>query len=100
LPILLTGDFNAEAGRNQAYQILVDEGGFQDTWQLARKRVGEGLGTFNGFNNVPKNGVRIDWILLQGKAEVYDAQIVDYMPDGKFPSDHFPVVARLKWLER
>lgn len=96
LPLLLVGDFNANAEQNKAYHTLVDDGFFADTWKLAKKRVGEGLNTFNGFREIGKQGRRIDWILVRGKAEVDSTEIVTFSKDGQFPSDHFPVVAKLR----
>lgn len=92
IPILVTGDFNAAAS-NKAYSILVEDGFLKDTWQLARQRRGEGLGTFNGFKAVPQNNVRIDWILAKGYVDVDATEIVTFSKDGQFPSDHCPLVA-------
>lgn len=95
LPVILTGDFNAGAD-NKAHEILVGDGFFQDSWDLAKERIGEGLGTFNGFKEVPRNNTRIDWILVRGKVTVDREEIVTFSRDGRFPSDHCPVVARLR----
>jgi endonuclease/exonuclease/phosphatase family metal-dependent hydrolase len=96
LPILLTGDFNAGAD-NKAYQILTGDGFFADTWPLAKERRREGLGTFNGFRGIPTDGKRIDWILVRGKAEIDAEEIVTFSRAGQFPSDHFPLVAWMRW---
>jgi endonuclease/exonuclease/phosphatase family metal-dependent hydrolase len=96
LPILLIGDFNAGQD-NKAYQILVSDGFFDDTWPKARIRHGEDLGTFNGFRGVPRNGTRIDWILMKGAWDVDSTKIVDFSRNNQFPSDHFPVVATLRF---
>jgi endonuclease/exonuclease/phosphatase family metal-dependent hydrolase len=97
LPVLLVGDFNATAGANRAYSILVNEDGFIDSWDGARERVGEGLNTFNGFRAGPHTGgSRIDWILFRGPVEVNKIQIVDFQNSGQYPSDHFPVVVWMK----
>jgi endonuclease/exonuclease/phosphatase family metal-dependent hydrolase len=95
LPVLLVGDFNAEAGVNPAYHTLVGEGAFADTWKQAKERRNERMNTFNGFREARQDGVRIDWILGRGVAEVTATEIVTYAENGQFPSDHFPVVARL-----
>lgn len=92
LPVVLTGDFNADA-QNKAHQILTAEDFFVDTWNSAKERLGEGLGTFNAFKAVPKDGIRIDWILTRGKVEAEKTQIVTFSKDGQFPSDHCPLVA-------
>jgi endonuclease/exonuclease/phosphatase family metal-dependent hydrolase len=96
LPVILTGDFNAAAGTNQAYHILTRDGFFSDTWMTTTERKGEGLNTSNGFQAIRRNGVRIDWILTRGAFTVDTVEIVTFSRDGQFPSDHFPVVARLR----
>jgi endonuclease/exonuclease/phosphatase family metal-dependent hydrolase len=96
LPVLLTGDFNAAAGTNEAYKILTGEKFFVDTWTTARERQGEGIATFNDFKAIRPNGPRIDWILARGDVGVERIEIVTFQRDGQFPSDHFPVVAWLR----
>jgi endonuclease/exonuclease/phosphatase family metal-dependent hydrolase len=96
LPLILTGDFNAAGGTNQAYKILTSDGFFSDTWVTAKERKGEGLNTSNGFKTIRRNGVRIDWILTRGTFTVDSAAIETFARDGQFPSDHFPVVTRLR----
>jgi len=96
LPIILTGDFNC-ATNNQAYKALVADDFFADTWMIAKERRGEEYGTFNGFKEIPKTGIRIDWILARGKVEVRATEIVIFTKDGKFPSDHFPLVSWLRF---
>jgi endonuclease/exonuclease/phosphatase family metal-dependent hydrolase len=96
LPLILAGDFNSVAGANKAYDILTTDKFFTDTWTTARERVNEGISTFNNFKGVPKGGRRIDWILTRGAVEAEHIEIVTFERDGQFPSDHFPVVARLR----
>jgi endonuclease/exonuclease/phosphatase family metal-dependent hydrolase len=96
LPVLLVGDFNAAAGSNKSYAILTDDKFFTDTWTTAAERVNEGIGTFNGFKGIPQDGARIDWILGRGDVAADRIEIVTFSRDGKFPSDHFPVVAKLR----
>jgi endonuclease/exonuclease/phosphatase family metal-dependent hydrolase len=96
IPVILVGDFNCAAGNSRAFEILTGEAGLSDTWAVAAARVNEGLNTFNGFQLARKEGVRIDWILLRGRAVVSRAEIVTYAEDGHHPSDHFPVVVDLR----
>jgi endonuclease/exonuclease/phosphatase family metal-dependent hydrolase len=95
LPVLLVGDFNAEAGANKAYDTLVGEEGLKDLWLAAAERRNEGLNSFHDFTGPKSGGVRIDWILGRGVASVAAAEIVTFSENGQFPSDHFPVAA---WL--
>ncbi len=96
LPVLLVGDFNAAAGKNKAYAILTEDGFFTDTWTTAHERVNEDIGTFNGFKTVEKGGPRIDWILSRGEVAVDRIEIATFSRDGQFPSDHCPLVAKLR----
>ena len=97
LPIILTGDFNATAGDNPAYEVLVGDGYFTDTWKTAAERKGDPtLNTFNGFKPAVHDSQRIDWILTHGAVETATIQIIDFARDGQYPSDHFPLVAWLR----
>lgn len=95
LPVLLIGDFNAAAESNQAYAILTAEKFFRDAWLTAPQRRGAGIGTFNDFKAAVPNGPRIDWILTRGDVTVERAEMSTFARNGQFPSDHFPVVAKL-----
>ena len=94
LAVILAGDFNAPAGGNPVYETLVARG-FVDSWRAAGRP--EGLGTYHGFQGVEaaRGGARIDWILVRGAATTLAAEIITHQHDGQFPSDHFPVFARL-----
>jgi endonuclease/exonuclease/phosphatase family metal-dependent hydrolase len=96
IPLILVGDFNCAAGNSRAFEILTGEAGLSDAWTMATSRLNEGLNTFNGFQLARKEGVRIDWVLLRGKAGASRAEIVTYSENGQNPSDHFPVVVDLK----
>jgi len=98
-PVILLGDFNSRAGVNPAYETLVGDGFFADTWLVAKRRPTppeSGTATFNGWGEFPLGDARIDWVLTRGPWTVERAEIVTFAKDGRFPSDHFPVVARLR----
>jgi endonuclease/exonuclease/phosphatase family metal-dependent hydrolase len=97
-PVILMGDFNAEATRNPVYDTLTQGIGFTDSWFAAAQRKNETLNSFNGFAKPVFNSARIDWILYRGEAEVALAEVVvDGSPEGRQPSDHHPVLARMTW---
>jgi endonuclease/exonuclease/phosphatase family metal-dependent hydrolase len=95
LPVILVGDFNAAAGANPAYDKLVGPERFTDTWKTAKTR-GDAIGTFHNYGGATKDGARIDWILSRGPVECLASEVVTYNKDGQYPSDHFPVFARLR----
>lgn len=96
LPVLLVGDFNAAAGANKAYDLLVANAGLQDLWLQAAERRNEELNSFHNFTGPKSGGIRIDWLLGRGVGSVSAAEIITYAENGQYPSDHFPVVA---WLQ-
>jgi endonuclease/exonuclease/phosphatase family metal-dependent hydrolase len=52
------------------------------------------IGTFNGFV-FGATGDKIDYVLVQPGTEVLSASIIRTSQNGHYPSDHFPVVARI-----
>ncbi|MEG3176493.1 endonuclease/exonuclease/phosphatase family protein [Sphingomonas sp. RB3P16] len=90
LPIVLTGDMNATPD-SPAYSKLAAR--LIDAWAAAPVRKGPER-TFHDFTGLPDR--RIDYIFLRG----FTAQRAEVRTDhaGKiFPSDHFPVVAQLRF---
>lgn len=97
VPVLLTGDFNCAAGASRAHAILTQEAGLADTWTAANERVNP---TFNSFHNYEPpllDGIRIDWILAHGLKTVARAEIVTFHQADQYPSDHFPVIADVRF---
>ena len=96
VPLVLLGDFNAGAGENPVHASLTGAGGFTDTWTAAGNA--DTSGTFHGFKGVAEASGkrRIDWILVRGPVSVLSSEIVTDARAGQLPSDHFPVVARLR----
>jgi len=95
LPVLLVGDFNASAGKNPAYDIIINAG-FTDTWLTAAQRLGNDHGTIHDWKGPAQAKERIDWIVARGPVTVDATQIITYSRDAQYPSDHFPVVTWLR----
>ncbi|MEJ1098201.1 MULTISPECIES: endonuclease/exonuclease/phosphatase family protein [unclassified Pseudoxanthomonas] len=91
VPVVLTGDFNTLPDTT-AYAEF--KGLLQDAWISAAKRTGP-EGTFHGFTGQPQK--RIDWILVRD-LKVDRMRVVDSHENGRYPSDHFPLVVELTWL--
>jgi endonuclease/exonuclease/phosphatase family metal-dependent hydrolase len=95
LPVVLTGDFNAMGGESAPWKAF-DDAGYADAWEAAGKQLGP-VTTWSGFE-APREGSerRIDWILTHGPVSVETCETVTDNENGRYPSDHFPVVARIQ----
>jgi endonuclease/exonuclease/phosphatase family metal-dependent hydrolase len=105
LPTILMGDFNTPPDSPVHAQARAY--GFIDSWQAAGHRDGRGVMTFHGFRGAQWPGLsgerddaRIDWILHRDTTQrlaVSSAHIITMQSaDGRFPSDHYPVVAKYR----
>lgn len=90
--VILTGDFNSVAG-SEVYQILTS--GFEDSFVTAADRQGP-QGTFHGFSGVAAPGRRLDWILYRGNFAVERYVSLAEPVQGRYPSDHFPVLVAFR----
>ena len=97
MPVVITGDFNTDEG-TAPYCTLV-ENGFMDTKYAADDTMS--MGTYHNFgmNNVTKDGASpIDFIFASyGKTKVDSYKVLCDKVDGQYSSDHFPVVAKLRF---
>lgn len=91
LPVVVTGDFNATAHDNRAYDTLLATG-LVDTWDTAAER-GKQYATFHGYRPLVPDGDRIDWILATPGTRVHRSVVNTFAVNGQFPSDHLPVQA-------
>jgi endonuclease/exonuclease/phosphatase family metal-dependent hydrolase len=98
-PVIVTGDFNVGED-NPALRVLLDAppgttAPFIDTFRAVHPAVRE-VGTFTAFKPGQTGGPKIDYVLVQPGAAVLAADIVRTSRRGRYPSDHFPVVARVR----
>jgi endonuclease/exonuclease/phosphatase family metal-dependent hydrolase len=102
-PVVVTGDFNAGEDNAAMATLLAtarrdgNEHGSSlvDTYRVRFPRE-EAVGTFSGFEAARTTGPKIDYVLTTPGAEVLDAAIVRWHRDGRTPSDHVPVLARVR----
>ncbi|MEI6683393.1 MAG: endonuclease/exonuclease/phosphatase family protein [Bacteroidota bacterium] len=95
LPVILTGDFN---GGPESEPIRYITGRFADA-RLEMKDPEPGdEGTFNGFDPSKPVNERIDFVFT-GKTgfSITKYHVIREYHDGKYPSDHFPVVVEMKF---
>lgn len=93
-PAIISGDFNATP-EAEPYDILVAK--FKDTRKESAAPAYGPEGTFSGFElKADADFPRIDYIFVKGfKVESHET-VADFFND-KFPSDHLPVIAELKF---
>ncbi|OYN96738.1 hypothetical protein CGZ95_15710 [Enemella evansiae] len=96
LPVIFTADTNAAAEQSVPYDVLVTNGGLQDTWLTAARQLTPRVGTFPNYKTPDPAGVRIDWILATRGIQVLEAAINTWTRRGRWPSDHTPVQALLR----
>ncbi len=99
-PTILMGDFNLDptSPTHELFCGKIGEadvrGNFIDCWQMLQKPE-QDAGTGHGFTGT-KSQARIDWILVTPEFKVKDIHIIYDNENGRYPSDHYPVLARLQ----
>lgn len=98
-PVIVTGDFNVGEG-NVAIHTLIGNPATSaaplvDTFRVRHPDAKE-VGTFNGFAFGKTTGDKIDYVLVEPGTQVIDAAIIRTSRNDRYPSDHFPVVARVR----
>jgi endonuclease/exonuclease/phosphatase family metal-dependent hydrolase len=99
LPAILVGDFNVTED-NPAYAVLVrpDTPGairWIDAYRTVHPTRAVDEASFNGFKGITA-GARIDFIFHTEHFHATEAAIDRFMsPEGRYPSDHYPVTAVL-----
>ncbi|HVZ55895.1 MAG TPA: endonuclease/exonuclease/phosphatase family protein [Chitinophagaceae bacterium] len=97
LPVVVTGDFNARPGE-EPIRLLTDPKDprhLTDARQLCEAPPEGPAGTFNGFGVPGPEPGPIDYIFLRGNWQVSRHLTLAGPGDGRFASDHYPVMAVL-----
>lgn len=95
-PVILTGDFNTPP-KSPPYKTLIGDGRehgrfFRDAHEISQQKPAGPNSTWNGFRAVVP-GRRIDFVFVTDAIKVRQHRILNEQRDGRFPSDHLPVVA-------
>ena len=102
-PVIVTGDFNAGEANPAVAALTVPAGGgapaFLDTFRVLHAAAKD-AGTFSGFKFGTGGPEKIDYVLVQPGTEVLSAEIVRYSRNNRYPSDHFPVTAQVRLVDR
>jgi endonuclease/exonuclease/phosphatase family metal-dependent hydrolase len=95
-PVVVLGDFNT-GPTTEPIRFMLDNAvlGVADAWRVANSEAKE-RGTFNGWAETC-GSERIDFILAARAFQVESCTIDDRKPNGRWPSDHAPVRAVIRW---
>ncbi len=95
IPVVLGGDFNSYT-TDEAHELLCDEAAsprLYDVWDVCQPKEPY-PGTTHRFTG-KSHRKRIDWLLVGGGIVPRAAAVDRYNESGRYPSDHFPVLADL-----
>jgi endonuclease/exonuclease/phosphatase family metal-dependent hydrolase len=102
IPTILMGDFNLGPA-SETHELFCgktgnadERGNFIDCWQKLGKSE-ENAGTGHGYSGM-KSQKRIDWILVTPNFDVENMEIIYDNENGRYPSDHYPVRADLRYF--
>jgi endonuclease/exonuclease/phosphatase family metal-dependent hydrolase len=96
-PAIITGDFNFKPD-SKGYKILT---GSMNNYLLDAQKIskhghyGSNI-TFNDFGKSNEEGNKIDFIFIKNNIEVIQHGVISETFDGRFPSDHMPVLAEIR----
>ena len=96
LPVILTGDFNAKP-YSKAIKMLITSNEYVSLNNIftAFDISDTYINTYHGFSD-RLSKYPIDYIFFSNDFVVNDFQILKNKPNGEYPSDHFPILARLQ----
>ncbi|MPZ53269.1 MAG: endonuclease [Acidimicrobiia bacterium] len=94
VPLVVTGDFNANAETSTEYNTLTMQGHLVDTWLTCKER-GRFYASYHGYGTLREEGDRIDWILASPDVTTR-ASMLNPIRDPAYPSDHLPYQAVIR----
>lgn len=92
--VLLFGDFNSEMN-SEPLQSITTAAKLRDARAISKTAPFGPAATFNDFKNPPIDSRTIDHFLLGEGIEVDRYLVLSQVIDGRWPSDHFPVLVDL-----
>ncbi len=102
-PVILMGDFNTMPD-SLPYDTLIGKGTqarpvYLDTYKHSVQKPAGPDSTWNGFQAIiPQR--RIDFVFTTKTVKVERFQTLDDQRDGRFPSDHLPIVTELEFTQK
>jgi endonuclease/exonuclease/phosphatase family metal-dependent hydrolase len=93
-PAICVGDFNSTP---DTVQIRTMSKAMRDARQASKAPPYGPAGTFNGFRWNEAPAERIDYVFVDRHFDVLKYAVLSDSLDQRYPSDHFPVVARIEF---
>jgi endonuclease/exonuclease/phosphatase family metal-dependent hydrolase len=93
LPLIVMGDFNSTP---DSEAVAIVGAALRDARAISQTPPYGPLATFNGFDATKPAQDRIDYIFLSPQWQVLRYATLTDSVEARYPSDHFPVLARLR----
>ncbi len=90
--LILTGDFNYT--RDFAGYLTIARQ-LRDAEPVSTSPVQEASVSFTGFGRSIEKGNKIDFVFVNEHFDVISHEIITESRDGRYPSDHYPIKARV-----
>lgn len=96
-PSVVTGDFNLNQN-SVNYNRIISSGVLRDSYSMALEKINADYGTYNDYILNQNLGTRIDHLFLSTglPLKVKSHHIITDDFNGKYPSDHYPVMIELQ----
>ncbi|PRD57382.1 endonuclease/exonuclease/phosphatase family protein [Sphingobacterium gobiense] len=94
LPVIATGDFNSTP-ETQQIQTIKEQ--LSDAYEVSETQPYGPVGTTNSFDWHAPAKHRIDYVFLTDDVAVEKYGVLVDALDMRYPSDHMPVVTKLRW---
>jgi endonuclease/exonuclease/phosphatase family metal-dependent hydrolase len=94
LPVIVTGDFNVRED-SEPYAVMTAVPGLRDSRYISATGHQGLTASTNNWETANAPETRIDYIFVRAGIRVRSHRILDDRYDGRFPSDHMPVIAEV-----
>ena len=100
-PVFVTGDMNAGEDNPAIARLKAPNSDYplRDSFRATHPDAVD-VGTGNGRYRGRRDGAKIDYVLVSPEIQTLDAKIDQEPRGGRYPSDHYPVVAWLRLQAR
>lgn len=92
IPVIVTGDMNVQES-SEVYSVFTEKSVLLDARYVSKNGHQGPTTTSNNWEELRPPESRIDYIFVRSVSNVVNHVILDDRYDGRFPSDHLPVMA-------